>query len=134
MKEGIKFIVSYSVLSVCLFIISKLFIKELTIEIFSYLLSYYLVTLSICIILFPILGWSMRKIKASVRLKLILSFLFCILTLNILPLIFDNRVLSLDVLKGNITLNTMIIHVIATMSFTICYLLYRKDQFWTNSD
>jgi len=139
MKAGIKFIVSYSVLSICLFVISKLFLKELTAEIFSYLMFYYLVTMPIGIVLYPVLGWLMVRYKLSSALRVILSFIFCIVIINAIPFIFDdNRILLFDALNGifkdrsMLGFNNLGIHLVAIVSFTICYLLFRKDRFWSN--
>jgi hypothetical protein len=135
MKEGIKFIVSYSVLSICLFAISRLFLKELTSEIFSYLMFYYFITMFIGILLYPILGWLMIKYNLGLTLKLISSFVFCIVIINVIPFIYDDkRILLLDALRGvfedrsKLGFNNLGIHLVAAISFAICYLSYRKTR------
>ncbi len=139
MKDGIKFIVSYSVLSICLFAISKLFFKELTSEIFSYLIFYYIITMSIGIILYPILSWLLGRYKLSLIFKLICSFLFCLTVINAIPFFYDNgRILFMDAVNGVFKNHSMLgfnnlgVHLVALISFTVCYLLYRKDNFWAN--
>jgi hypothetical protein len=137
MKEGIKFIATYSILSFALFGISKLIFKELTAEIFSYLLFYYIITLSIGVILYPILSWLLDKYGVSVKLKFIFSLFLCILIINSLPFFYDNgRLLIIDIAKGifiNQSLlgfNNIGIHIIAIISFIVCYVLYRDDKYW----
>ena len=138
MKKGVRFIICYSVLSVCLFAISKLLFKELTAELFSYLLFYYLVTMALGIVLFSMISQLLQKLTISIWLKVFISFIFCLLMLNILPFIFNNRILSLDVLNGifynrsKLAFNTLGVHIIAIISFTICFLLFRKDKIWSN--
>lgn len=139
MKDGIKFIVSYSVLSICLFAISKLFFKELTSEIFSYLIFYYIITISIGVILYPILSWLLDKYKLSLIFKLTCSFIFCLIVINIIPFFYDNgRILFIDAVTGIFKNHSMLgfnnlgVHLVAIISFTVCYLLYRRDNFWVN--
>lgn len=135
MKEGIKFIITYSVLSVCLFSISKLFFKELTAEIFSYLLFYYIVTMSISIILFPLFCYLVIVRVHKTLLKTFLALVFCLIILSILPLVYDNRVILIDAIKGifnhdKLAFNTLGILAIAIISFMVTYFLYRKDKLW----
>lgn len=140
MKEGIKFIATYSILSFALFGISKLIFKELTAEIFSYLLFYYIITLSIGVILYPILSWLLDKYGVSVKLKFIFSLFLCILIINSLPFFYDNgRLLIVDIAKGIFTnqsllgFNNIGIHIIAIISFIVCYVLYRDDKYWRHT-
>ena len=78
MKDGIKFIATYSLISLALFGISKLFLKELTMEVFSGLLFYYIITLSLGIILYPILNWLFNKYNVPLKLKFTASLFLCI--------------------------------------------------------
>ncbi len=140
MKEGIKFIATYSILSFALFGISKLIFKELTAEIFSYLLFYYIITLSIGVILYPIVSWLHDKYGVSVKLKFIFSLFLCILIINSLPFFYDNgRLLIVDIAKGIFTnqsllgFNNIGIHIIAIISFIVCYVLYRDDKYWRHT-
>ena len=137
MKAGFKFIATYSILSIALFGISKLIFKELTIEIFSYLLFYYIITLSIGVVSYPILNWVLEKYGATARWKLILSLLLCLTVINCVPFFYDNgRVLTLDVIKGVFTdhsllgFNNLGIHIIAIISFATSFFLYRNDSYW----
>ena len=131
MKQGFKFIVTYSILSFALFGISKLIFKELTAEIFSYLIFYYIVTLSIGVLLFPILSWILDKNKVPGNIKLVASLFFCIVVINFVPFLYDNgRILLGDIIRGVLNdrsllgFNNIGIHVIAILSFVICYFLY----------
>ena len=135
MKEGIKFIVSYSILTICLFAVSKLFFTTLTAELFSYLLFYYIVSLSISVLLFPIFCTVIMVRVHNRFAKFILSLILCLIILNVLPFIYDNRIILFDALIGvfepsKIAFNTLGVHVIAITSFIICYLLYKNDRIW----
>lgn len=138
MKSGFKFIASYSILSLALFGVSKLFFKQLTMEIFSYLLYYYILVLSITIILYPICSWILEKNHFSLKSKMFCSFLLCLIIINSIPFFYDNqRILLVDIVKGIfidksiLGFNNVGIHLIAIISFTFCYLLYRKDSYWS---
>jgi hypothetical protein len=135
MKDGIKFIATYSLISLALFGISKLFLKELTMEVFSGLLFYYIITLSLGIILYPILNWLFNKYNVPLKLKFTASLFLCIAILNVIPFIYDNgRLLIVDVIKGILGnkallgFNNMGILIISIISYMSCYLLYRKDM------
>lgn len=137
MKAGIKFIATYSMLSMGLFGISKLIFKELTIEIFSYLLYYYVITLGIGVILYPVLSWALEKYNTAPKLKLVLSLLILFFILNCVPFFYDNgRVLTFDVVKGIFADHSLLghnnlgVHIIAIISFVSSYLLYRNDNYW----
>jgi hypothetical protein len=140
MKEGIKFIATYSILSLALFGVSKLIFKELTVEIFSYLLFYYIITLSIGIILYPILSWLLDKYGISAGWKFLFSLLMVIIIINFIPFFYDNcRILTFDVMKGIFTnqsslgFNNIGVHIISIISFIVCYFLYRDDEYWTSN-
>jgi hypothetical protein len=137
MKDGIKFIVSYSVLTLSLFAISKLLFKELSMEIFSYLLFYYIVMLAIGILLYPLVSWVLTRYQISTGLKLFISALFCLILINIIPFFYgEGKILLVEMFKGifgsknKLGFNNLGIHVIGIISFVVCYLLYRHDKLW----
>jgi hypothetical protein len=139
MKEGIKFIVSYSVLTLLLFGVSKLFFKELSMEIFSYLLFYYIVMLAIGILLYPFVSFIMIKYQISTGIKLILSAVFCLALINLIPFFFgEEKILFIEMFKDIFDNNKMLgfnnlgIHVIGLISFVVCYVLYRHDKLWNS--
>ena len=61
MKEGIKFIAAYSIVSLALFGISGFIFTKLTAGFFSYLLFYYILKLSIGFIVYPVLNLSIVR-------------------------------------------------------------------------
>ena len=141
MISGIKFIFLYSFISIVFFILSKFPFNLITMEIFSYLLWYYLYTLIIGILIFPILSWLILKNNFSLKWRIILSICACLIFINCVPFFNDNgRILTFDIAKGIFTnnhscfgFNTVGVHLIASVSFLLAYLLLRKDRFWSNS-
>lgn len=141
MKGSIKFSLSYSLVSILLFIASKFFIKELTYEIFGYLSFYYIVTLSVSIILYPILNFFVDMLKFSLIAKAGSSLAFFLFIINAIPFFSDNgRILFMDLVNGVLYDNSFLgfnnvgIHLISIISFAICFWIYRRDDFWTPND
>ena len=137
MKSGIKFIITYSILSLAFFGISKLIFRELSMEIFSYLLFYYFITLSLAVLLYPLLSWILEKYKVTITFKIILSSLLILAIINFVPFFYDNgRFLTLDIINGILKdhsllgFNNLGIHIIAIISFILSYSLYHKDNYW----
>ena len=144
MKQGVKFILWYSLITAILFIVSKFPLNLVTMEIFSYLTWYYLVTLIIGILVFPF--FSLLISRFEVKYKLTFSFIMCLVFINCVPFFFDRwHLLTYDVLKGVLRKQHSLLgyniigpHVIAVLSFLAsCFLLrsgLRAELASTGSD
>lgn len=134
MKNGLKFIGVYSIATLVMFCVAKLFVKELTMEMFAYLGYYYLLTLSLGLIVYPFVNYLLEKSGSRMRGYLTISIIFFVVLVNIVPFVYDNgRILSLNVLQGlflNHSLlgfNNLGIHAIAIVSYIISYSMYGRN-------
>lgn len=141
MKAAIKFILTYYGVSILLLILSGLILKSLDGEIASYLLWFYIYNIVIGIIIFPLITFVLQLLNVNVIWKLIICILILLVTLNIVPFFADGeRIITNDVLKGFFSnqhsllgFNNVGIHIIALISFTVTYLLYRNEKFWSSN-
>ena len=136
MRTWIKFISLYYVTCVLVLIVLYLLTGMFTMEIFSYLLWFYLIGLVCGIILYPLVKWVIKKILPRSEANLLIDALLCLLLLNFVSAVFGDIFLTAELIK-NISRgfdredNGLIVHAISTFSFVLSfYLVYkRKRQF-----
>ncbi|NML38738.1 hypothetical protein HHL17_16130 [Chitinophaga sp. G-6-1-13] len=98
MKAALKFISLYAVC--CLVVIVVLYwLKFFSIEIFSYLLWFYIEEWLLGLIIYPLVNRSVEWLRPGYLLKILMDGMVCILLLNIPFLIADHEILTVDLVK-----------------------------------
>jgi hypothetical protein len=129
MKEAIKFILIYHGVSIALLILSQTVLGLLSTEIFSYAIWLYVFYLIIGVMVFFLFGLLADRYKLSSNVRLIWYIILSLFILNSIPFFEENRILTLEVLKGllgrgKLEFSNIGLHVVAVISFIVSYLIY----------
>jgi len=118
MKAALKFISWYA--ACCLVVIVVLYwLKFFSVEIFSYLLWFYVEEWLLGLIIYPLINRGVERLRSGYLLKILMDSVIVILLLNIPFLIADNRILTVDLVKrigGGVDLHdniNLLIHIIS---------------------
>ncbi len=133
MKEAIRFTLSYSGVSFLILILMQLFFRLLTTEIFSYAIWLYLFYSIIGFVFFILFGLLAKKYLFSRVGRLVLYAVLCLVVLNSIPFVEEDRILTFDLLKNSwnkpVDSINLGIHCIAIASFIVASLIIRKPKF-----
>ncbi|MBS1605373.1 MAG: hypothetical protein JST42_22105 [Bacteroidetes bacterium] len=134
MKIGVKFILTYYGLSILFMVAAGQVVKGLAGETMSYLLWFYIYSIVIGIIVFPVTLVLVRKLDMRGIWRLVICFFVLLLLFNV-PFFFDDgRIITVDAIKdgfsrgpGGFGFNRGGIHLVAIVSFAITGWIFRKE-------
>ena len=126
MKESIRFILIYSIVSIVLLVLLETIFHPLSGEIFSYTIWLYIFYTVIGVVVFLLFGFLLTWYKLSLYVRVLCYAVLCLFILNSVPLFGEKRFLTLDTIHGILVQKYEVleigIHVIALTSFVIAAL------------
>ena len=132
MKNSVKFISIYYTCCLLAVILIRYLLDFYSTEILSYLLWFYIEGLILGLILFPLIRLFVERLSIGHTLKIVIDGLICIILINLVSLISDHRILTVDLItdirKGiDLHDNNLLLHLVSLFCFvlTIC-LVDRK--------
>lgn len=128
MKNSVKFISIYHVFCLLVAIFIKYLFDFYSTEIFSYLLWFYIEGLILGLVFYPLIRQFIDNLSIGQTAKVAIDGLICIVLINLVSLISDHRILTLDLIrdsKKGIDLhdNNLLIHFISLFCFVLTIFL-----------
>jgi len=128
MIKHLRFIIIYHL--ICLVIITLLkFLLGISMEIFSYLLYFYLAGFFLGVLLYPFLQLILKMTNFKNGVGIFIDSIFCLGLLNIIGLLFYHRILTYELLMGitgsfSLRDNILLVHAVSFVGFvlSICFL------------
>lgn len=130
MKASAKFISVYYVCCVLVVIAIKSLLNLFSVEIFSYLLWFYLEGLLLGLLLYPPAKMLIKRLLVGYAINIAIDGVLCLILLNLVSLIAGHRILTLDLLKKGIDLqdNNLLIHLISLLCFVLTVVLVGRKE------
>ena len=133
MKASLKFISIYYACYLLVVILAKYPFNFFSTEIFSYLLWFNIEGLIFGLILFPLIRLFVERLSIRHTLKIVIDGLICIILINLVSLISDHRILTIDLIidikKGvDFHDNNLLIHLISLFSFALTFCLINGNK------
>jgi len=100
MKASAKFISIYYACCLLVVIGIKYFFNFFSTEIFSYLLWFYIEGLLLGLILYPLISILVERLSIGHAAKIVIDGLICMILLNLVSLISDHRILTIDLIRN----------------------------------
>lgn len=133
MKEAIRFIFIYSIVSVLILMLWQIVLHPLSAEIFSYAIWLYIFYAVVGAVVFLLFGLLSNRYRLSFKVRVICYAILCLFVLNSIPLFGEKKFLTFDVIKGLLVQKTepidIGVHIIAIASFIISSaVVFRKNK------
>lgn len=133
MKEAIRFIFIYSIVSVLILMLWQIVLHPLSAEIFSYAIWLYIFYAVVGAVVFLLFGLLSNRYRLSFKVRVICYAILCLFVLNSIPLFGEKKFLTFDVIKGLLVQKTepidIGVHIIAIVSFIISSaVVFRKNK------
>lgn len=134
MKASLKFISIYYACCLLVVILAKYPFNFFSTEIFSYLLWFNIEGLIFgLILLFPLIRLFVERLSIRYTLKIVIDGLICIILINLVSLISDRRILTIDLIRDikkgvDFQDNNLLIHLISLFSFVLTFGLINGNK------
>lgn len=132
MKESIRFILIYSIVSLIILVLTQIIFRTLSVEVFSFTIWVYIFYAIIGFFVFLLFGIFSRSFNPPLYVRLIFYAILCLIVLNSIPFFEENKILTYDLIKGMVVQKSDFISVglhvnaFASFSITSMYLLYKN--------
>ncbi|SHM13978.1 hypothetical protein SAMN05444266_106501 [Chitinophaga jiangningensis] len=130
MKKTFSFILLYHIFCLLSLLGIRYFFMHYSMEIFSYLLWFYLESLIFGLILFPLGNLILGKLSVNLTWRIIINGLICFFLINLISSLSDHKLLTLELIRGlrngeDLNINNLIIHLISIFSVLLTSLLVK---------
>lgn len=133
MREAIRFIFTYSIVSVLILMLWQVIFHPLSAEIFSYTIWLYIFYAIVGVAVFSLFGLLSKSYRLSFKVKVICYAILCLFVLNSIPLFGEKKFITVDLIRGVLVQRAapidIGIHLVAVASFIIsAQIAVRKNK------
>lgn len=133
MREAIRFIFIYSIVSVLILMLWQVIFHPLSAEIFSYTIWLYIFYAIVGVAVFSLFGLLSKSYRLSFKVKVICYAILCLFVLNSIPLFGEKKFMTGDLIRGVLVQRAepidIGIHLVAVASFIIsAQIAVRKNK------